>query len=365
MSKNNDKYYDIFKNDPRLIILIHKDGTLKECNNRIEMLEYKKEEVIGKHISMFFRKISKKNSINTFDYLFSDSKRGVNKEYIMVKKTGEEIDVSIKLALTDGEGGSYTLCFIADITKQKDTERRLIKAAYDLKNSNEELEQFAYIASHDLQEPLRAVSSYCQLLKEKEYNNVDEESKKFFDYIIDSSLRMRTLIKELLDYSGVGKKDRPFERINLGKLLEEVLYDFEVLIKEVKAEVIIESDLPEIFAIRFRVKQLLHNLIANSLKFKSEKKPIIRIGCCEEDHSHHWLFYIKDNGIGIDEKYYDRIFGIFKRLYSREDYPGTGIGLALCKKIVETHGGEIWVESGKDEGTYIYFTISKSWTILN
>ncbi len=245
--------------------------------------------------------------------------------------------------------------------KRKDIKKQLTLVADNLKKSNEDLEQFAYIASHDLQEPLRAVSSYCQLLKEKEYNDVDEESKKFLDYIIDSSFRMKTLIKELLDYSRVGRKDKPFEKIDLEKLLQEVLYDFEVSIKETNANIIVESELPEIFAIRFRIKQLLHNIISNSLKFRSDKSPIIRIGCCEEECSPHWLFYIKDNGIGIDEKYYDRIFGVFKRLYSREDYPGTGIGLALCKRIVETHGGKIWVES--KEGTYIYFTISKTWTI--
>ena len=249
--------------------------------------------------------------------------------------------------------------------KRKDIEKQLTIIADNLKKSNEDLEQFAYIASHDLQEPLRAVSSYCQLLKEKEYNNVDEESKKFLDYIIDSSFRMKTLIKELLDYSRVGRKDKPFEKIDLKELLQEVLYDFEVSIKETNANIIIESELPEIFAIRFRIKQLLHNIISNSLKFRSDKKPVIRISCCETEDSHYWLFSVKDNGIGIDKKYYHRIFGVFKRLYSREEYPGTGIGLALCKKIVERHGGRIWVESEVNKGTCIYFTIAKAWDIFN
>lgn len=251
------------------------------------------------------------------------------------------------------------------MSNNEDIEKQLIKAAEELKRSNEELEQFAYIASHDLQEPLRAISAYCQLLKEKEYDSVDEESKKFFDYIIDSSFRMKILIKELLDYSRVGRKDRPFEKINLQNLLEEVLCDFEMSIEESGANIIIESQMPYIFAIRFRVKQLLHNLISNSLKFRGEEKPVIRIGCCEEANSNYWLFYIKDNGIGIQPEYYDRIFGVFKRLYSREEYPGTGIGLALCKRIVEAHGGDIWVESEVGKGTYVYFTIAKSWAIVD
>jgi PAS domain S-box-containing protein len=235
----------------------------------------------------------------------------------------------------------------------------------ELRKSNEDLEEFAYVASHDLQEPLRVVSSYCQLLKEKHYSCMDEESKKYLDYSISSAMRMKTLIKELLDFSRVGRKDKPFEKINLQELLEEVLCDFEVTLKETKAEIIMESNMPNVMGISFRMKQLLHNIISNSLKFRSDKKPIIRIGCCEDSkRMNYWLFYIKDNGIGIDPKYYDRVFGIFKRLYSREEYPGTGIGLALCKKIVEAHGGEIWVESENREGTYVYFTISKSWDIF-
>lgn len=235
----------------------------------------------------------------------------------------------------------------------------------ELRKSNEELEEFACVASHDLQEPLRVVSSYCQLLKEKHYSGMDEESKKYLDYSISSVMRMKTLIKELLDFSRVGRKDKPFEKINLQELLEEVLCDFEVTLKETKAEIIIESNMPNVMGISFRMKQLLHNIISNSLKFRSDKEPIIRIGCCEDSkRMNHWLFYIKDNGIGIESRYYDRIFGVFKRLYSREEYPGTGIGLALCKKIVEAHGGEIWVESEKGEGTCVYFTISKSWNVF-
>jgi len=364
--KIENKYYDIFKNAPRLITLVYEDGTLKDCNDRIDILGYTKEEVIGKHISIFFSNISKEEAFNTLDDLFSNSKKGVDKEYVMIKKTGEEIDVSIKSADTiDEEGQKYKLCFIADITKQKNAERNLIKTALDLKCSNEELEQFAYIASHDLQEPLRAVSSYCQLLKEKEYGRVDEESKKFFDYIINSSFRMKTLIKELLDYSRVGRRDKPFEKIYLQELLSEVLNDFDVLIRDLKAEIIIESEMPYIIAVRFRIKQLLYNIISNSLKFRGAEPPIIRIGCCEDSSNDDcWLFYIKDNGIGIDSEYYDRIFGVFKRLYSRDEYPGTGIGLALCKRIVETHGGKIWVESEHGRGTYMYFTIAKSLEVV-
>jgi light-regulated signal transduction histidine kinase (bacteriophytochrome) len=162
----------------------------------------------------------------------------------------------------------------------------------------------------------------------------------------------------------VGRKDKPFEKIDLNHLMEETLQDFEELIKESGVKIEVESNMPTIFGIRFRIKQLLHNLISNSIKFRKGDDPKIEIGCCVESSDDYWLFYIKDNGIGIESEYYDRIFGIFKRLYSREEYPGIGIGLALCKRIVETHGGEIWVDSDKDNGTYFYFTISKCVTMI-
>ena len=242
--------------------------------------------------------------------------------------------------------------------KKEDSEN-FSKIVEELEKKNQELEQFAYIASHDLQEPLRVISSYCQLIKEKNYESMDDEGKKYLDYSIDATFRMKTLIKELLDFSRVGKRDRPFEEIDLNILIKEVLKDFKIAIKETGVNIIVENNLPTIFAIKFRIKQLLHNLISNSIKFRCKGNSEVRIKCCEENINDYWLFYIKDNGIGIETRYYDKIFGIFKRLYSREEYPGTGIGLALCKKIVETHGGRIWVDSDKKDGTYFYFSILK------
>jgi len=356
-----NKYYTIFQNAPQLITMIYSSGIMKSCNNRInDILGYEKKEVVGKCIDKLFDKDFLEKVHKNLNLLMSGTSL-INDEYKMKKKNGELIDVSIKSTMIkDEKGEKHTICFISDITKQKKSERQFIEIAHDLKNRNEELEQFAYIASHDLQEPLRVISSYCQLLREKKYDFMEEEGKKYLDYVVDASFRMKTLIKELLDYSRVGKGERPFEEINLDNLLEEVLSDFKVAIKETNAIIIIESDMPIIFGIKFRIKQLLHNLISNSLKFRGDKLPIIRIGCCDEEDSLYWLFYIKDNGIGIETEYYDKIFGLFKRLYSREEYPGTGIGLAICERIVETHEGQIWVDSDIKEGTWIYFTVSKN-----
>lgn len=360
MLKNQKRYYDVFMNDPRLIILVYENLTVKDCNNRIyNILGYGREEVLGKNVDIFFNEFSISQVEKILDRLFH--RGGTDDEdFVMVKKDGEVIDVSVKSVITtDEDGRRHMMCFIADITSQKEAERKLLSTASNLKQSNRELEQFAYVASHDLQEPLRVISSYCQLLKENNYDILGLEDKKYLDYTIDASLRMKTLIKELLDYSRVGRKDKPFEKIDLEKLLDEVLNDFEVYIKETKATIIVEDDMPVIFGIKFRMKQLLHNIISNSLKFRSDKKPEIRIGCCDEQMASHWLFYIKDNGVGISPEYHNRIFGIFKRLYSREEYPGTGVGLALCKRIVEAHNGKIWVDSDEGNGTYVYFTIER------
>ena len=393
-----ESYSAIFEKNRDGYLIWKGDGQILTANTAYcEMLGYSLEEIKQQNWIEFTHGKWIENEIS--DQGTKCVKRGYSdlyeKEYI--RKDGTVFPVEIQ-SYTFKKNKDFDSCigyaFVRDITRRKQMEKKIFEKneqlrilndqllasekqqkkdveeivviSEDLKKSNEELQEFAYIASHDLQEPLRVISSYCQLLKEKEYDRVDEEGKKYFDYVIDSSIRMKTLIKELLDYSGVGRRDKPFEKINLKNLLQEVLHDFEFRIKETKAQIIIENNLPEIFGVSFRIKQLLHNIISNSLKFIGKKHPIIRIGCCEDlNNSNSWFFYIKDNGIGIEPKYYNRVFGIFRRLYSREEYPGTGIGLALCKRIVETHHGEIWVESQTGDGTSIYFTISKSWNVVN
>jgi len=228
----------------------------------------------------------------------------------------------------------------------------------ELRNRNQELEQFAYVASHDLQEPLRVVSNYCEMLSDKckTCPRRDKDTEKWLEYITEAIDRMKNLIRELLDFSRVGRKDKSFESCNIGDIIEDVKDDFKILIKETDAVIKVEENMPSINCIEFRIRQLFYNLISNAIKFRGKKKPHIDISFYKEDDE--YVFCVKDNGIGISPKYFDRIFGIFKRLYSREEYPGTGIGLALCKKIVETHNGRIWVDSKENKGASFYFTLS-------
>lgn len=276
--------------------------------------------------------------------------RSKSNNYIWIECRGfvmkDEQGNPLKLA------GSHT-----DITDRKEAEQKLKRTAEDLVRSNAELEQFAYVASHDLQEPLRMVGSYTQLLARRYKNHLDEDANEFIDYILDGVKRMQTLINDLLIYSRVGTRGKPFTQINSAEILEAKLQDLKLAIEESNAVVTYDT-LPTILADGVQIGQLFQNLISNAIKFRNNKPPRVHIGAGEKKGQ--WVFSVKDNGIGIEPRYKDRIFVIFQRLHTLNEYPGTGIGLAVCKKIVERHGGKIWFESELGIGTTFYFSIPKT-----
>ena len=230
----------------------------------------------------------------------------------------------------------------------------LRQATRELQRSNAELEQFAYVASHDLQEPLRMVTSYLQLLERRYKANLDQDASDFIAFAVDGAARMQTLIQDLLTYSRVGTRGVSFEPTDSQAVLDQVLMNLEVVIAESDAEISFGS-LPSLSADTTQMAQLLQNLIGNAIKFRGDSPPRIRIEATRE--SDDWRFSVQDNGIGIDPRYSDRIFQVFQRLHGIGQYPGTGIGLAVCKKIVERHQGNIWVESQPDAGATFFFTI--------
>lgn len=239
-----------------------------------------------------------------------------------------------------------------DITEFKTMEE-------ELKDSNEQLTKFAYVVSHDLQEPIRVVTSYCQLLEEAYDNDNEVEAKRYLSHIHSATGRMKRLIKDLLDYARVGRTDNGFENNDLNTVVQEVVEDFELYTKDNAVEIKI-NHLPSIFARKTRMIQIFHNLISNGVKFRrKDVKAVVEIGFTNEEDKNFWHFYVKDNGIGIAAENFDKLFEVFRRLHSQDDYPGSGIGLAICKRIVESHGGDIWIESKLGEGTTCYFTISK------
>jgi signal transduction histidine kinase len=237
----------------------------------------------------------------------------------------------------------------------EELERRVEKRTAELRRSNSELEQFAYIASHDLKEPLRMVVSYLQLLDRRYKEKLDEQGREFLNFAVDGGLRMQALIMDLLAFSRVNTQKNPFTSVELNPLIESVVGDLKLAITEAGAT-ITRGDLPTIKGDAAQLARLFQNLLGNSIKFRGKEPPRITVSARRDDHG--WRFGVSDNGIGIEPQYFERIFVIFQRLHGRTEYPGTGIGLAVCKRIVERHGGRIWVESEPGKGTTFYFTIA-------
>lgn len=236
----------------------------------------------------------------------------------------------------------------------EDLEKRVVDRTLELKRSNEDLEQFAYVASHDLQEPLRMIRNYLQLLQQRYKTELDPNAHDFIDFALDGSKRMNQLIHDLLAYSRVGTHGKELVVTECDQALEDALANLTVAIEESKAEVTRDS-LPPVIGDEVQLTQLFQNLIGNAVKFRGEATPKVHVGV--QRKGGEWEFTVRDNGIGIAEQDFQRIFVVFQRLHNREKYPGTGIGLSVCKKIVERHGGRIWVESKPGKGTTFHFTI--------
>jgi light-regulated signal transduction histidine kinase (bacteriophytochrome) len=243
-----------------------------------------------------------------------------------------------------------------DITELRRQEELLKRQAADLARSNAELEQFAYVASHDLQEPLRMVASFTQLLAKRYAGKLDAKADEYIKYTVDGAKRMQQLIADLLALSRVGTKGGEFRDVPLAEVMSDVLLNLGPAMQESGAAVVHDS-LPTVFADPGQMTQLLQNLIGNAIKFRDTKLPLVRISA--EEAGDDWTVSVRDNGIGIAPEHAERVFQIFQRLHTRDQYPGTGIGLAVCKKIVERHGGKIWLDSTPGDGTTFYFTLHK------
>jgi light-regulated signal transduction histidine kinase (bacteriophytochrome) len=246
---------------------------------------------------------------------------------------------------------------VSDISAIKEAEERLREKMEELSRSNKDLELFSYSVSHDLQEPLRTVSNFAQLLAKRYKGKLDQDADEFIGFVTDGTQRMQRMINDMLAFSRVGTKGKPFEPTDLGKVIAEVLENLRGSIDDSKA-VVTHDPLPTVKADWSQVSLLFQNLIGNAIKFRGKDPPKIQVTC--EKKEKEYVLTVKDNGIGIDPKDFGRLFVIFQRLHSASEYPGTGMGLAICKRIVERHGGKIWVESEPGKGTAFYFTLPAS-----
>jgi PAS domain S-box-containing protein len=322
-----------------------------------EIYGWTKEEALGKDVHSFLNSQFSKPLSEIKSELFSRGRW--EGELLQSTRNGRRLIVASRWALQRDESGnpSAVLETNNDITERKNMEEALRRQTEELSRSNADLQQFAYVASHDLQEPLRMVTSYMQIIAEQYKGKLDGDADEFIGYAVDGAMRMRQLINALLEYSRVGTRGGQLGPISLEEVLQEVYSNLEVAIRETSAE-ITADEMPTIVADPVQMTQLFQNLISNAIKFRGKSPPRIHISARRTKSL--WVFSVTDHGIGIDREHYESIFVIFRRLHGRMEYPGTGIGLAICKKIIDRLGGRIWVESEPGKGSAFYFTVPVS-----
>ena len=340
-----------------ILILDADTGQIVEVNPfLITMLGFSRDQFLGKklwEIGLFKDIVANKEN-------FEELQR---KEYVRYEDMpietadGQRIAVEFLSNVYTVNNKKVIQCNIRDITVRKKLEEDLVVKAAELARSNVELQQFAYIASHDLQEPLRAISGFTELLVKRYHGKIDEKADTYIDFITEGTTRMQQMIQDLLTYSRVQTQVHEFVRIDSTTSLDLALSDLQVATREHNA-IITNDPLPSIFADQEQITKMFQNLIGNAIKFnKPGVAPEVHISAKQDKNN--WIFSVSDNGIGINQQYADRIFKIFQRLHTRDEYPGTGIGLAICKRIAEQHGGTIWIESVPGSGSTFYFTIPK------
>jgi PAS domain S-box-containing protein len=333
------------------------DGIIRSWNGGAERIfGYTADEIVGKHIST----LAAPDRVDEIPDILDRLRRGERIEHYETKrqtKDGRILTVSLTVSpIRDSSGAIIGASKVArDITERKRQEHALREANSALLRSNGDLQQFAYSASHDLQEPLRMVSLYGQLLQKKFGGKLGAKGDEYIGYTVEGALRMEQLLRDLRMYTQASmSRQEATEDIEAGEILDRALVNLGVAIKESGAS-ITRTDLPRLRMHEFQLEQLFQNLIANAIRYRGSAPP--RIHVAAEQQSAGWLFSVQDNGIGIDPEYKEQIFGVFKRLHNTSEYPGTGMGLAICERIVERRGGKIWVESEAGRGSTFYFTI--------
>jgi PAS domain S-box-containing protein len=355
LRKSESRYKTLVDNLPQKVFLKDRNMVYVSCNASFALdLGIDIEECGGKtDYDFFLKELADKYRADDKRIMESGATEEFDEGYI--KDEQGLIIHTVKTPIRDENGEVAGLLGIFwDITEQRLAEERLKKTLEDLARSNKELEQFAYVASHDLQEPLRMVSSYTQLLERRYKDKLDADADEFIAYAVDGANRMQRLIQDLLVYSQVSSRGKPLTPTDCNAVLGTVRINLSVAIEENNA-MVTHDELPIVMADETQLVQVFQNLIGNAIKFHSEEPPHIHVSA--EKNKKEWIFSVRDNAKGIDPQYHDRIFVIFQRLQGKGEYPGTGIGLAICKRIIERHGGRIWVESELGKGSTFYFTI--------
>jgi len=362
LAQMEGKYRGLLEAAPDTIVVVNQGGEIVLLNLQAEkQFGYHRDELVGQKV---------KNIIpeGFAERLTADGFRSVEEALAQQMGTGLELQgrrkdasdfpIEIMLSPLESPEGILVTAAIRDITARKKAEQHLLQKLEELNRSNEELVQFASIASHDLQEPLRMVASYTQLLAKRYKGRLDSDADEFLSHAVAGANHMQRLIADLLTYSRVGTRGKDLRDTSSEEALRQALINLRGVIEESSAVVTYDA-LPTVLADDVQLVQLFQNVVGNAIKYRTVGVPRVHISAAENGEK-KWVFSVQDNGLGIDPQYFEKIFGMFQRLHKRETFAGTGIGLAICKKIVERHGGRIWLESQQGQGTTFHFTLSES-----
>jgi PAS domain S-box-containing protein len=356
------RYRGLLEAAPDAMVVVDQGGDIVLLNVQAEkQFGYRRDELLGQKVTNIIPK-------GFAERLVSDGLRsaedalaqqiGTGIELSGRRRDGSEFPIELMLSPLESPEGILVTAAIRDIGVRKAAEAALLQNVQDLNRSNQELEQFANIASHDLQEPLRMVASYTQLLSRRYKGKLDSDADEFIAYAVDGASRMQRLIQDLLAYSRVGSKAGNLREISSENALRQALQNLRGVIQDSGA-LVTHDPLPTVMADEIQLIQLFQNLVGNAIKYQNPGTPRVQIGAAHNGMNKKWTFYVQDNGLGIESQYFDRIFGMFQRLHKREAFAGTGIGLAICKKIVERHGGRITVESQFGQGSTFRFALAE------
>jgi PAS domain S-box-containing protein len=358
LAQMEGRYRGLLEAAPDAMVVVNAGGEIVLLNVQAEkQLGYRRDELLGQKVKNiipegFAERLIADGTRSPADALAQQIGTGI--ELIARRKDGSEFPIEIMLSPLESPEGILVTAAIRDISVRKNAEGHLVKTVGELKRSNEELQQFAYVASHDLQEPLRMVASYTQLLAKRYKGRLDSDADEFIAYAVDGSTRMQGLIQDLLSYSRAGTDAKPLHKISSESVLKEALGALRATIEESGA-IVTHDALPTIVTDGTQLTQVFQNLVGNAIRYQGSQVPLVHVSATKKGSE--WIFAVRDNGLGIDPQYFDRIFVLFQRLHGQTEFKGTGIGLAICKKMLEGLGGRIWVESQPQNGSTFFFAL--------